>query len=331
MRSSYADSGRVVDDLATYLHADTTRLSLRGSHLWCSLDALTACPRLWHLDLRSCGLTSIQPLVALRALGTLDVACNKLSLRAALTARHLALGRLELAGNLLRPQLEATFGAGEVLDVQLRCLLVDSLPLTLALDGSYITLSERRRCREYAAASDIWAILAELRIAEPAALTISIGRDLPEARALRSVLAEGSTASPDAETDEASRSVDGSRLAWLARDFDPGAGAGHPTAATQRATFSLSGLARSAWLNGSRRLALMVLLAHSLLKPADKASTASALPRVFQARATHPSPLINTATILFVYSAVEPGSMIPVLWHFWHVWLSAACNGRIIV
>jgi hypothetical protein len=354
-----------VRDLAARLgdRGSLTQLSLCGSRLLCSLDALSACRRLWSLDLHNCGLATIEPLRILGSLGTLDVSNNRLSLDAALTARHLVLGCLNLTDNLMRAQLEPIFGRGVSGDNQLRCILVDALPRTLCLDGSFISNDERQQCHAFAAASDVWTTLTELQIAGPLApLGVAERPRSPQARAppshtpphlpraprhpptpscrstcltdspplvraaprqaeaLSRVFAEGGAA----DRPDHGRIADGARLWWLARDFDAERDAGPASRmAHQQPTLSLCGLASSPWLNGSRRLSLMVLLAYSLVLPVEASAAPAALARILRPEAERcvPTllglpPYLRAALLHLLVQRGHDGTSSPDLWHF---------------
>ena len=274
-------------------------LSLAGSGL-SSLHGIAAFKQLWTLDLSTCGIQSVEPLLPLGSLGQLDLAGNLLDLPSALRLRKMRLGQLVLRGNPLLPTALSVGGESED-SLLLRSVLVDALPCMLALDGSFVSSAERLHCRAYIESSQgqaDWQQLLRMElVSQPAARSSSQaavgtggtgstdsvdGADsagsAPQAAAL-GALFEASEQLLQMES-EARNRADLKRLKWLAADFDatamllhehhvatePGEAeeeaADEPTA--ESGPLQLCSLAQQGWLKGGRRIGLMSLLAYSL-------------------------------------------------------------------
>ena len=274
-------------------------LSLAGSGL-SSLHGIAAFKQLWTLDLSTCGIQSVEPLLPLGSLGQLDLAGNLLDLPSALRLRKMRLGQLVLRGNPLLPTALSVGGESED-SLLLRSVLVDALPCMLALDGSFVSSAERLHCRAYIESSQgqaDWQQLLRMElVSQPAARSSSQaavgtggagstdsvdGADsagsAPQAAVL-GALFEASEQLLQMES-EARNRADLKRLKWLAADFDATAmllhehhvatepGEAEEEAADEPAAESgplqLCSLAQQGWLKGGRRIGLMSLLAYSL-------------------------------------------------------------------
>ena len=264
-------------------------LSLQGNPLLGSCEGIPVCRHLWWLDLRDCNLGSVEPLLQLGALGVLKLSGNQLGLPAALQLRQMFLGQLEVRNNPLLPvhirsELRARDEASD--SMVLRSLLVDSLPLMLCLDGSFITCAERAHCRRHFRYDEAGA--AGRSILLEAIGDISLDQDLgvdvadvqqsqaPQAESLIELLSDVSALQLvqsviDDATQQKYEQADLARLRWLAADHDstvalktspaqgtPGKGKLPPV--------SLTEFCGKNWLAGARQLGMMALLAFSLHK-----------------------------------------------------------------
>lgn len=276
-------------------------LSLAGSGL-SSLHGIAAFKQLWTLDLSTCGLQSVEPLLPLGSLGQLDLAGNLLDLPSALRLRKMRLGQLVLRGNPLLPTALSVGGEAED-SLLLRSVLVDALPCILALDGSFVSSAERLHCHAYIESSQgqaDWQQLLRMElVSQPAARSsspVAVGAGgagstesvdsadsagcAPQAAALCALFEAGELLLQ--MESEARNRTDLKRLKWLAADFDASAvlqhehraateplgeeeeAADEPTEESASGPLQLCSLAQQGWLKGGRRIGLMSLLAYSL-------------------------------------------------------------------
>ena len=272
-------------------------LSLAGSGL-SSLHGIAAFKQLWTLDLSTCGLQSVEPLLSLGSLGQLDLAGNLLDLPSALRLRQMKLGQLVLRSNPLLPTALSVGGEAED-SLLLRSVLVDALPCVLALDGSFVSSAERLHCHAYIESSQGqagWQQLLHFELVSQTAAVGAVGAGgagstdsassadsagaAPQAAAL-DALFEASELLLQMES-EARNRADLKRLKWLAADFDASAVLQHeyrattephgeeeevadePTEESASGPLQLCSLAQQGWLKGGRRIGLMSLLAYSL-------------------------------------------------------------------